>query len=58
MVPTENYALFELAETLGKTVGELLTGRPQPLLNMELYLWNRYRFARERLRQQERGPRK
>jgi len=54
MLPTEAFTLFELAETLGKTVGELLTGRAQPLSNMELYLWNRYRFARERLRQQQR----
>ncbi len=56
MVPTDNYALFELAETLGKTVAELLTGEAQPLSNMELYLWNRYRFARERIRQQQRRP--
>jgi len=56
MIPTENFALFELAESLGKTVAELLTGGSQPLSNMELYLWNRYRFACERIRQQQRGP--
>lgn len=55
MLPTEHYALFELAETLGKTVAELLTGAPMPLSNMEFYLWNRYRLARERIRQQQRG---
>jgi hypothetical protein len=54
MVPTENFALFELAESLGKTVGELLTGGSQPLSNMELYLWNRYRVAQARIRQQQR----
>lgn len=52
MIPTENYALFELAESLGKTVAELLTGKPQPLSQMEFYLWNRYRAAQQRLKEQ------
>lgn len=52
MLPTENFSLFELAESLGKTVAELLTGEPQPLSQMEFYLWNRYRAAQERLRYQ------
>lgn len=52
MVPTENYALFELAESLGKTVAELLTGESQPLSQMEFYLWNRYRAAQQRLKEQ------
>jgi hypothetical protein len=51
--PTEHYALFETAESLGKTVAELLTGQAGALSNMELYLWNRWRWARERLRQQD-----
>lgn len=52
MVPTANYVLFETAEMLGRLVGELLAGRAMPLANMELYLWGRYRTAKERLRQQ------
>lgn len=53
MRATENYSLFETAEALGRPVGEMLTGLPGPLTNMELYLWGRFRWARERLRQQD-----
>jgi hypothetical protein len=52
MRPTANFSLFETAEALGRPVGELLTGVGGPLSNMELYLWGRYRWAKERLRQQ------
>lgn len=56
MVPTAKYNLFETAETLGQTVAGLLLGGSQPISNMELYLWGRFRLARERIRQQQRGP--
>jgi hypothetical protein len=45
MLPTENYALFQLATDLGKTVRELLD-TPGPLTCMERYLWRRWKMAR------------
>jgi hypothetical protein len=51
MLPTENYALFQLATDLGKTVRELLD-TPGPLTCMERYLWRRWKMARQRLEQQ------
>jgi len=43
-----------LAESLGKTVRELLTGQPGSLTNLEWYLWTRFRTAQARLQQQQR----
>lgn len=57
MQPTANYALFETAETLGRTVVDLLLGGSRPMSNMELYLWGRYRWAKARLDQQSRPHR-
>jgi hypothetical protein len=37
------FHLFYLAEALGKTVDELLTGKPQPLSTTELRYWIAYR---------------
>lgn len=56
MVPTENFGMFQLAQDLGKTVAELLTGQPRPLSAMERYLWSRWKLARARLEQQQRRP--
>lgn len=53
-MPTENYHLFSLAERLGRTVVELLTGEPRPLSALEHYLWMRYGVAQARIRQQNR----
>lgn len=45
--------MFELAESLGKTVGEMLAGGlAPPMTQMEFYLWNRYRAAQGRIRYQ------
>lgn len=52
--PTENYALFALAESLGKTVRELVTGAGGVLTGTEHYLWGRFRLAQARLAQQRR----
>lgn len=38
----ELYSLFQLAEKLGKTVNELLSGRPQPLSTIEQIYWPSY----------------
>jgi hypothetical protein len=54
MIPTENYDLFGLAERLGHSVCELLTGRREPMSSMEYYLWGRYHLAKARLQQQAR----
>lgn len=35
----EKYLLFEIAERLGKTVTELLTGQPSPLSMQEFVQW-------------------
>lgn len=35
------------------TVGSMVTGRTLPLSNMEHFLWNKYRVAQARLRQQQ-----
>ena len=51
---TTNYLLFQNAEAMHRTVGELLTGRMAPLTNMEHFLWARYRLATARLHQQAR----
>ena len=56
MRPTRGYFLFELAEALGKTVREVLTGMPGPLTGMEFFLWSRYRRAQTRIRQQNEPP--
>jgi hypothetical protein len=55
--PTAAYGHFQHAETLHKTVRELLGGQPAgPLTGMEQYLWVRYQTAKSRLVQQaERG---
>ena len=52
---TANMELFVQAETFGRPVREMLTGLPAALMQMELYLWGRYRLAVARLRQQYRG---
>ena len=54
LVPTENYALFALAEQCHSTVAQVLTGRQGPLSQMEFYLWQRWQVARARLTQQGR----
>lgn len=54
MRPTQNYALFQTAEQLHKTVRELLTGKPGSLTWVEQYLWQIYRAAAARLQQQAR----
>lgn len=51
---TGNFALFQTAEQLHKTVRELVTGQTGPLTSTEQYLWNRYRLATARLQQQAR----
>jgi len=48
--PTENYFLFQLAEKLGYTVGDLL----QKMDNLEFRLWQRFYVARARLEHQQR----
>lgn len=53
LLPTANYALFQTAEQLGKSVRELVTGQPGPLTVAEEYLWRRYRLATSRLHQQQ-----
>lgn len=49
--------LFVQAETFGRPVREMLTGQAGPLMQMEMYLWGRYRWAMARLRQQARAER-
>lgn len=36
------FELFFLAETLGKTVNELLTGRSYPISQVEILYWRKY----------------
>lgn len=43
-----------MAEKLGKTVRELVTGAGGSLTGTEHYMWNRYRLAQQRLAIQER----
>ena len=52
LLPTQNYALFELAERTGQTVQQLVTGETGALTRMEFYLWDRFRLAQARLHQQ------
>ena len=40
---------FYLAETLGKTVDELLTGKPCPISDVELRYWPAYRVIKQEL---------
>lgn len=54
MAATQNYAMFATAETLGKTVRELLTGQAAPLTWVEQWLWQHYHRATARLQQQAR----
>ncbi len=41
--------IFCVAETLGKTVDELLTGEPGPISNAELMYWPAYRVVKNEL---------
>lgn len=41
--------LFYLAETLGKTVDELLLGRAVPISNVEMNYWAAYRVIKKEL---------
>lgn len=41
--------LFYLAETLGKTVDELLLGKPVPISNVEMNYWAAYRVIKKEL---------
>lgn len=52
MRPTANYALFEQAKHLHRTVRELLTGQAGRLGQMEFWLWQVFRLAEQRLQQQ------
>lgn len=54
--PTSMYMLFYNAKELGKSVGELATGRGTAISNMEMFLWNVWRTAEARLQQQNRKP--
>ena len=52
LLGTQNYALFQTAEQLGRTVRELMTGQPGPLTACEQLMWQRFRLATARLQQQ------
>lgn len=41
-----------LAEEQHISLAQLLTGRPAAMMAMEFYLWQRYKLALRRLRQQ------
>lgn len=45
----ELFGLFALAEKLGKTVSELLTGKPQPLSNAEFTYWSAFWIVRNEM---------
>ena len=45
--------LFFIAETLGKTVDELLTGKPKPISNVEVDYWYAYRVIKKEIEDEQ-----
>lgn len=52
LAPTENFFAFQLAKELGSKYVDLLLGNSHPMSTMELYLWQRFEQASQRLEQQ------
>lgn len=55
---SDMYALFSLAENLGQTVTELLTGRKTPLTNVEYLYWLQYYNRKAELQEAANKPKK
>lgn len=51
-MPTDEYMLFHQADEWRMSVRKYLTGVDGPLLYLEWKLWQRYRQAQQRLRDQ------